>query len=324
MAVMDLAAPVAALVTVLLVVWGIYALSTGEAALLRERVGQYNGRRSAGGQMAVASGLFKDRSFSSIGALDRALAGRGYAERVALDLARAAVPLRVGEYLLIRWMVAAALFLLGLIFGLFWPLALVLGFGGFLLPKLYVSQKEKGRIKKLEDQLVDALTLMSNSLRSGSSFLQAMELVSRELPEPISQEFAQVVAEVGVGSPIEQALSEMRLRVRSYDLYLIVTAMTIQRSVGGNLAEVLGNIAGTIRERQRLLRQVVVETAEQRFSAYILMALPTFMLFAIGALNRSYLDPLLVTNPGRMLLVGALAMQLVGYLVMRRIVDIKV
>ena len=325
MALMDLAAPLAALVTVVLMVWGAYALATQERAAVRQRLGQYGlGGQASGSVAANASPLLKDRSMSGIGALDQALRGSSYADRVALDLARAAVPLRVGEYLLLRWLAAVTLFLLPYLFRMPWYLDLILAVIGFYLPKVWVGRRESARVQKINDQLVDALTMMSNSLRSGSSFLQAMELVAQELPPPVSQEFAQVLAEVGVGAPVDDSLADLARRVRSYDVYLITTAMIIQRTVGGNLSELLQNIAHTIRERQRLLRQVQAETAEQRFSAYILLALPTFMLFIISVLNRSYIDSLLEPGMGRILLGGAYILQIFGYFVMRRIANIKV
>jgi tight adherence protein B len=230
----------------------------------------------------------------------------------------------VGEYLLLRWLAAVGLFLIPFAFRMPWYLDLIFAIIGFYIPKVWVGQREKDRVKKIEDQLVDALTMMANSLRAGSSFLQAMEMVSKELPPPISQEFAQVLAEVSVGAPVDESLTDMSRRVRSYDVYLIITAMTIQRQVGGNLSEVLNNIAHTIRERQRLLRQVQVETAEQRVSAYILLALPVFMLFIISILNRTYIDTLLEPGVGRILLALALVLQIFGYFVMRRIADVKV
>jgi len=323
MALMEWAAPLATFLTVCVAVWGIYMLATAEQVAVQQRLGKY-GSAQAAARPARTSALLKDRSFSDIGVLDRALRGRGYAERVALDLARAAVPLRVGEYLLIRWIIACALFLFTVLLQGPWLLGLLLAVVGFYLPRFYVARRERGRIRRIEDQLVDALTMMANSLKSGSSFLQAMDLVSRELPPPISQEFAQMVAEVGVGASLEQALRDLSQRVRSYDVYLIITAMTIQRSVGGNLAEVLEKIAHTIRERQRLLRQVVVETAEERFSAYILMILPSLMVVLLSIVNRQYIETLWIDNVGRLLLVGAILMQICGFFIMRRVAEIRV
>ncbi len=320
---LQLGVPLAAFLMVSLSVWGIYALVTAERAMVRERLGKY-GAAATVFRPGRASPFLRDRSFSSISLLNSLLGWRNYGDRVALELARAAVPLRVAEYLLIRWLIACGLFIVAYAFRVQWFLALPLAVLGFFLPKLYVGQRERARIRLLEDQLVDALTMMANALRSGSSFLQAMELVARELPAPISAEFAQVVAEVGVGATTEKALIDLSQRVRSYDVYMMVTAMNIQRTVGGNLAEVLDKIAHTIRERLRLLREVQVKTSEERLSAYILIALPTFMLVALLMVNRNYMQPLVDEASGRMMLVAAFIMQVIGYLIMRRIADIKV
>jgi len=325
MAITALLAPLVAFITVVLVVMGLYALLTQERAAVRQRLSRYGvGQSGATVTSAGTTPLLRDRKMSTIGAFDQALQRSTYAERVALDLARAAVPLRVGEYLLLRWLLVLVLFLVPFAFRMPWYIDFIFAAIGFYLPKGWVSSREKARVRKIEDQLVDALTMMANSLRAGSSFLQAMEMVSKELPPPISQEFGQVLAEVSVGAPVDESLADMSRRVRSYDVYLITTAMIIQRQVGGNLSEVLNNIAHTIRERQRLLRQVQVETAEQRFSAYILLALPVFMLFVISILNRPYIDTLLEPGVGRILLGVALVLQIFGYFVMRRIADVKV
>ncbi|MHB9092764.1 MAG: type II secretion system F family protein, partial [Chloroflexota bacterium] len=261
MALMDYAIPLVTMLAVATLVWAIYAATTARQGQVQERIGQYSGAAAAA-QVSRVGLPWRDRSLSSIDFLDKLLTGNDYANRAQLDLFRAAVPLRVGEYLLIRWLLACALFFVVRAFGVLWPLAVLVGVIGYFLPRFWVSGKERARVRQVDDQLVDALTMMSNSLKSGASFLQAMEMVSRELPAPLAPEFAQVVAEIGVGASVETALTDMSQRVRSYDLYLIVTAIMIQCTAGGNLAEVLGNIAHTIRERQRLLRQVQVETAE--------------------------------------------------------------
>lgn len=322
---LDLIVPLVTLVTVVAVVWGGYSLATANRAAMAERLGRYGGAvRSVTFQPGKINLPLKDRSMSGVGVLDRLLTGNNYAERVAFDLARAAVPMRVGEYLLLRWVVACAFFLLVRAISGNLVLAVLVGAMGYFVPRLWVSRREQSRIRQIEDQLVDALTMIANGLRSGSSFLQAIEMVSRELPPPIAPEFGQVVAEAGVGAPVDQALADLANRVRSYDIYLMVTAMTIQRSVGGNLSEVLENIAHTIRERQRLLRQVQVETAENRLSSYILMVLPTALLIVISIINPNYIQPLLFEASGRMILIVGAVMQIVGFIILRRIADVKV
>ena len=181
--------------------------------------------------MSTDAELLLNKEFSSFETFDKLLKRSSYSERVALDLSRAAVPLRVGEYLFIRWICALSLFAAGLTFFRLIPIVCVaLGIAGYFLPRLYVARKEASRIKAFEGQLVDALTMMSNSLRSGASFLQAVDLVGHELPAPISQEFSRVVAEANVGASLENSLLDLCQRVRSYDLYLVVTAMLVQRS----------------------------------------------------------------------------------------------
>ncbi len=298
-----------------------------ERRFVMARLARHGGATAvaAGGNVGTAAAtLLADNEFSSFESFNRMLKKSGYAERVAHDLARAAVPLRVGEYLLIRWIVAVALCTISLmVLHLNVVVGVVLGVGGYFLPRFYVSRKEKSRIHKFEEQMVDALVMMANALKSGSSFLQAMDLVAHEQPAPICQEFARVVAEANVGASIENSLLDVSLRVRSYDLYLVVTAMLVQREVGGNLSEVLENIAHTIRERQRILRQVTVETAETRLSGYIVGALPIFMLFVMTMISPSYISVLL-TGFGQIFLVAGGVMEVLGFYVISRIVDIEV
>jgi tight adherence protein B len=322
---LNLLVPLVTMVAVVAVVWGGYSLVTANRTEMAQRLGKYGGAaRAVSFQPSRVALPLKDRSMSGFGFLDRLLTGNNYAERVADDLARAAVPMRVGEYLLLRWTVACLVFLAVRAISGNWVLGVLVGAMGYFVPRLWVSRREASRIRQIEDQLVDALTMIANGLRSGSSFLQAIEMVSRELPAPIAPEFGQVVAEAGVGAPVDQALEALAKRVRSYDIYLMVTAMTIQRSVGGNLSEVLENIAHTIRERQRLLRQVQVETAENRLSSYVLMVLPTALLIVISIINPRYVEPLLFEASGRVILIIGAVMQITGYIILRRIADVKV
>lgn len=323
---LPLLAALIAFAAVALLAYALYSMATAERQLVADRLRRHGSAAVAVGAPSTASSaLLLEKDYSKIGPLDRALKRSSLAERIALDLARAGVPLRVGEYVLIRWLVGAALFtFIGFVLGWHLITALALGVLGFYLPRFYVKRQEGKRIKKFEDQLVDALTMMANSLKSGSSFLQAIDMVARELPDPISNEFSRVVAEANVGASVETSLLDLAERVRSYDLYLVVTAMLVQREVGGNLAEVLENIAHTIRERLRILRQVQVETAQQRISGYIIGALPIIVMIGMLILNPIYPEILLHTGIGQIILVGLGVMELLGFLIIRRIVDIEV
>ena len=317
---------IAVFVAVTLLVYAAASVWGAERRLVAARRARHAGLpgQAAGGSGSAGAELLVERDYSSFETFDRLLKRSGYPERVALDLCRAAVPLRVGEYLFIRWIAAVGLFAVGsMLLRLSPVVSVVLGVAGYFLPRLYVSRKEASRVKTFEGQLVDALAMMSNSLKSGSSFLQAIDLVARELPPPISQEFARVVAEANVGASLESSLLDLSLRVRSYDLYLVVTAMLVQREVGGNLSEVLDNIAHTIRERQRILNQVRVETAETRLSGYIIGVLPIFMLFMLMMINPNYASTL-VTGTGQFILIVGGILELIGFYIIHRIVSIEV
>jgi tight adherence protein B len=167
---------------------------------------------------------------------------------------------------------------------------------------------------------------MSGALRSGFSMLQSMELVAREGPEPVSKEFERVVREVGLGFSPEEALANMVERMQSEDLELLVTAINVQREVGGNLVEVLDTIANTIRERVKLVGQVRVLTAQQQFSGYIIALLPVALALILGIINPNYMLSVFskTTYCGWTMLGCSATSVLSGFLVIRKIVDIKV
>ena len=166
--------------------------------------------------------------------------------------------------------------------------------------------------------------MMANSMRSGSSFLQAIDLVAHELPAPIGEEFGQVVAEAGVGASIEETLHNLTERIKSYDLYMTVTAIMVQRQTGGSLSEVLDNISTTIRDRIRLLRQVQVLTAEQKLSGIVVGALPIFMVVVLQIITPSYYSDFLDSTIGRAMLGAAAVFQVAGFVAMHKISQIDV
>lgn len=205
------------------------------------------------------------------------------------------------------------------------PFAGLLGLiTGFAFPVIILHSKIQKRMKAFNGQLGDALILVANSLRTGYSFMQALEMVSREMPKPISEEFGKVLKEMNLGVTTETAMNNMAKRMNSDDLDLVITAVLIQRQVGGNLSEVLDNIAGTIRERVRIKGHIQTLTAQGRISGIIISLLPIAIGSVIFLLNPQYIT-LLFTHPiGRLMLVAGVASQLIGVLFIRRIVDIDV
>ena len=282
----------------------------------------------------MRSRLFSGRAASGV---DRAVERRDWGANMARDLARADLQLRPSEYLAIR--TAAVLgaplvvFVLGrtILPGLDNPFAwLAALLVGWWLPRFIVSRRKGKRLQAFNDHLADTITLVANALRAGASFLQAIELVVRETQPPISTEFNRVIREVNLGLPFEQALNNMVRRVRSDDLELMTTAISIQHQVGGNLAEILDSIAFTIRERIRIIGEIRVLTAQQRMSGYVVAGLPIGLVLILSVIAPSFMQPmfgppLIVGIPlGVIMLAIGGFMMLVGFLAIRRIVDIEV
>ncbi|HEY8656425.1 MAG TPA: type II secretion system F family protein, partial [Candidatus Limnocylindria bacterium] len=173
-------------------------------------------------------------------------------------------------------------------------------------------------------QLPDTIVLLSNSLRAGSSFLQSIELVSREGAPPMSEEMGRVVREVNLGLGMEEALANLVRRIKSDDLDLMVTAIGIQQQVGGNLAEILDTIAFTIRERVRIKGDINTLTAQGRVSGYLVAFLPIGLGVALNAINPAFMQPLFTETIGRILIAVGAVMMTIGFLAIRKITDIKV
>ena len=269
--------------------------------------------------------------------LNRVVEQRDFGANLARELARADLRLKVSEYLVI-WVgaivgVPVIMFLAGFALPTLQnPILLLIGAVlGFLLPRWYVRRRQGGRLNQFNKQLPDTITLIANALRAGSSFLQAIELVVREARPPISTEFQRVIREVNLGLPFEQALENLVRRVKSEDLELMVTAISIQYQVGGNLAEILDSIAFTIRERVRIKGEIRTLTAQQRLSGYVVGFLPIGLAGFLFIIAPSFLQPMLDPDvnvagipTGMILIAIGGIMMFIGFMFIRRIVDIEV
>ena len=199
-------------------------------------------------------------------------------------------------------------------------LALVVGIVlGLLFLNIYISRRQQA----FTNQLGDMLQMVSNAMRAGFSFLQAFELIAREMDAPIGREVQKVVSEINVGATVDTALENMQKRVQSADFELVVTAVLIQRQVGGNLAQILDTIGATIEERVKVKREVKALTAQGRASGYLLSGLPFALGLILYTINPDYLKPLWTESYGRMAIMLALVLQVIGFMVIRKIVDIK-
>ena len=189
---------------------------------------------------------------------------------------------------------------------------------------IYVLLKIDRRETAFTNQLGDCLMMVANAMRAGFSFLQAMELVSKEMEPPISEEFKHVMRDIGLGASVERALDDMDKRVSSPDFSLVVTAVLIQQQVGGDLAHILDTISDTIQDRIRMRREVRTLTAQGRMSGWVLAALPFALGAFISVVNPSYIEPLFTERVGQMAIAFGVVMVLIGFFVIQRIVDIDV
>lgn len=238
-------------------------------------------------------------------------------------LQQAGIRMLPGEFLLLRVASAGGCALLGLALGL-GPAAWAAGLAGYGLPALWLRQRLARRLRAFETQLPDALALVAGALRSGYSFLQALAVVSREMPDPVAGEFARVLREHKVGVPLEDALTALSRRMGSADLDLAVTAVLIQRQVGGNLAEVLERIGGTLRDRLQLLGQIRTLTSQGRLSGWIISLLPPALGLVLYVMNPGHVGLLLQHPLGWVMLAMGLLMQTTGILVIRHLVNMDV
>lgn len=256
--------------------------------------------------------------------IERAVSKRSFGANIARDLARANLKLTASEYIMIHLLLAllfgAITFLLtSSVFG-----TVVLGASGMFLPRIYVQMRQSRRLAAFNRQLSDTSSLMANSLRSGYSLLQAMEMVAREGPSPTAEEFQRVVREVGLGLTPEQALANLVRRMNSDDLDLMVTAINVQHEVGGNLAQILDSISHTIRERVRIKGEIKTLTAQVGCSGNVVSFLPVALTVVLFLLNPDYIGQLF--QPGFALCLPATAITgiIAGWFAMRKITQIEV
>jgi tight adherence protein B len=329
-------AGVAAL-AILLIAVGI--ASSGSSGI-SDRLERYaSGRPEGGRAAATGQGPISDLIAQSqaLANLNKVVEGRDFGANLARELARADLRLKPSEYLFI-WAgstvgVPIAMFIFGFFLpALGQPLALLIGgLIGFMLPRFWLNRRKGGRLNAFNKQLPDTITLIANALRAGSSFLQAIELVVRESRPPISTEFSRVIREVNLGLPFDHALENMVRRVRSDDLELMATAISIQHQVGGNLAEILDSISYTIRERIRIKGEIRTLTAQQRLSGYVVGYLPIGLAGFLFIAAPGFMDPMFANPPaiaglpaGVIILIFGGIMMFIGFMLIRKIVDIEV
>jgi tight adherence protein B len=314
---------VGTIIILVLIAIGVYISSSSERNLLENRLGNFleedkKAESKEVGRAALASWVNKRVEKSSFG------------DKIAKNLARADLKVKAGEFVLFIFILSASLGTLGFLFTGDTPLAkmlsAVLGAGfGVAGPMIYLKSQQGQRLTKFGSQLPDMLNLMVNGLRAGYSTMQALEAVSKEMPPPISDEFRRVVQEMQLGVPMDKALDNLIRRIPSEDLDFVITAINVQREVGGPLAEILDTIAFTIRERIRIKGEIRVMTSQVVMSGRILSGVPFVVFVLLWFINQDYMGEFFknILCGGTALAVG-FVMIAIGYAIMMKIADIEV
>jgi tight adherence protein B len=205
------------------------------------------------------------------------------------------------------------------------PLApVVMGLLGGFAPFAWLMHRRSKRMKRFEEQFPEALDLLSRAIRAGHAFQTALGMVADELPDPVGPEFKKTFDQQNYGLPLRDALNEMSARLSLLDVRFFVTAVLIQRDTGGNLSEILDNLAHVVRERFKIHRQVRVHTAHGRFTGYVLLALPAALAVALSFINPEHMQLLFRESMGQTMLIGAIVMQTLGFLWIRQVIKIEV
>ena len=256
--------------------------------------------------------------------VDRLVAGTAAGGRLARLIEQSGVKITPSAVALIG--VFSAIFAGGITY-LFLPqpfialfVAIIAGFAPFG----WLLHRKSKRLKKFEEMFPEALDLLSRAIRAGHAFQTAMGMVADELPEPVGPEFKKTFDQQNFGLPLRDALNQLSERVTLLDVRFFVTAVLIQRDTGGNLSEILDNLAHVVRERFKIRRQVRVHTAHGRFTGYVLLALPAALAIALSMINPEHMETLFKEHMGQVMLMGAIVMQTIGFLWIRKVIKIEV
>lgn len=314
------------IVILVLITVGVFISSKSDRSLVEDRLGRYiegNHRKTDSSRKEESNAILTDW-------VNKKVEKSSLGERVAKNLARADMKFKSGEFITFILITAGFLGFLGFVSvgtslgAKLISLALGVGFG-ISIPLIYLKSQQGNRLKKFQNQLPDMLNLVVNGLRAGYSIMQALEAVSKEMPPPIADEFRRVVQEMQLGIPMDKAMDNLLRRIPSDDLDFVVTAINVQREVGGPLAEILDTIAFTIRERVRIKGEIKVLTSQVVMSGNVLSAVPFVVFIILWFLNQDYMSEFFknLLCGGTALVVG-MVMIVIGYFVMMKIADIEV
>jgi len=276
------------------------------------------------GHKSLDMELLRDELLSGVPMLNRLMLRWSGATRLRRLLEQAGMQLKPGKFVLITGVVALVSYLIVLQLSRSSLLAAVLGIAAGFIPIAVVIFKRQRRLRQFERHFPEAIDLLSRAVRAGHAFSTGMEMIGKELPEPVSGEFRTTFEEQNLGLPLREALFNLTERVPLIDVRFFVTALLIQKETGGNLAEILDNLAATIRERFKILGEVRIRTAQGRLSAGILIALPPMMLLLLRSVNPDYVKVLFEDTMGLIMMTIAVTLQIIGSVILWKIVHIEV
>ena len=268
--------------------------------------------------------LVKEQHDGLLPGFDRMVAGTARGSALATWIEQSGVRLSVSGLLLISTLLAVLL-------GFIAAAAIRMSVGwiaggalGFWLPFLFLRVKRTRRLRAFEEAFPEALDLVARALKAGHAFATGMKMVADEMPEPVGPEFRKSFDEQNFGLPLKDALGNLTVRIPLIDVRFFATAVLIQRETGGNLSEILENLAHVVRERFKILRQVRVYTAHGRLTGYVLLGLPVFLAIALSFINPEHMQLLFTERMGHMMLAATVVMQTVGYFWIKQVVKIEV
>ena len=319
---MDIILIAAASLSVIFIVTGLTFAITSPRAAVMGRL-----EKAAGDvplEQAKKKTSLKEDLLWVLGQLGRVTPRRGRLSEIQLNLIKADVMMRAEEYIGLTLVVGIVVYTFTFLISGSFLIGLVIALISIAMPGIVVRSKKARRSRTMTNQLPEALNIISSGLRAGFSFPQALSVVIREMEGPLTQEFSRMLRENRLGKPMDDALNDLLARIENDDLEMLITALLIQRQVGGNLAEVLDNISHTIRERVRIKGEINSLTAEGRMSAWILSVLPVVVAIILSIVNPGYIFLLLQEPIGVFMIIMAVFMQFIGILVIRKIVAIDV
>lgn len=275
--------------------------------------------------LGVDSGVSEARARRQLSGMNRLLSGLGLGPGLANALAQADLPITAAEYALLTMLVSLLVLTAGvMLFHVSAAMALLLAVLPFLFAHFFLRSRVNRRQRQITEQIPELLSLLTGALRAGYGLSQSLEIMVDQLPLPMQAEIRRVLRGIGLGMPIQRALSDMAARTGTDEMDMVVTAIVVQYETGGNLAQTLDTIGVTVRDRLRIKRDVRVLTAQQRLTGYILAGLPFILGFLLFLINPDYMRRLFEPGWIRIVPLVSLVMMFIGFLIIRRIVDIEV